>query len=214
MKKELLLNFIITLVIGILTFVINRYFVIYIGIAALGIMKLFNQLLYYLNLVEMGIGGASTYAFYEPLMKNDYKKISIILGTIAPLYNKISVIIFSIGLFITPLISLLLKDKIETKILYIYWILYVINTTISYLYIKYSILFMADQKFNIVRSIQGISKITCQVLQIIVIIKIQSFIVYILLLILDNLIQYICYLYYYKKNYKKLTGFYTREKNS
>ena len=79
MKKELLLNFIITLVIGILTFAINRYFVIYIGIAALGIMKLFNQLLYYLNLVEMGIGGASTYAFYEPLMKNDYKKISIIL---------------------------------------------------------------------------------------------------------------------------------------
>ena len=71
MKKELLLNFIITLVIGILTFAINRYFVIYIGIAALGIMKLFNQLLYYLNLVEMGIGGASTYAFYEPLMKND-----------------------------------------------------------------------------------------------------------------------------------------------
>ena len=81
MKKELLLNFIITLVIGILTFAINRYFVIYIGIAALGIMKLFNQLLYYLNLVEMGIGGASTYAFYEPLMKNDYKKISIIFVT-------------------------------------------------------------------------------------------------------------------------------------
>ena len=50
MKKELLLNFIITLVIGILTFAINRYFVIYIGIAALGIMKLFNQILYYLNL--------------------------------------------------------------------------------------------------------------------------------------------------------------------
>ena len=213
MKKELLLNFIITLVIGILTFVINRYFVIYIGIAALGIMKLFNQLLYYLNLVEMGIGGASTYAFYEPLMKNDYKKISIILGTIAPLYNKISVIIFSIGLFITPLIPLLLKDKIETKILYIYWILYVINTTISYLYIKYSILFMADQKFNIVRSIQGISKITCQVLQIIVIIKIQSFIVYILLLILDNLIQYICYLYYYKKNYKKIYTTKERDKS-
>ena len=213
MKKELLLNFIITLVIGILTFAINRYFVIYIGIAALGIMKLFNQLLYYLNLVEMGIGGASTYAFYEPLMKNDYKKISIILGTIAPLYNKISVIIFSIGLFITPLIPLLLKDKIETKILYIYWILYVINTTISYLYIKYSILFMADQKFNIVRSIQGISKITCQVLQIIVIIKIQSFIVYILLLILDNLIQYICYLYYYKKNYKKIYTTKERDKS-
>ena len=213
MKKELLLNFIITLVIGILTFAINRYFVIYIGIAALGIMKLFNQLLYYLNLLEMGIGEASTYAFYEPLMKNNYKKISIILGTIAPLYNKISVIIFSIGLFITPLIPSLLKDKIETKILHIYWVLYVINTTVSYLYIKYSILFMADQKFNIVRSIQGISKITCQVLQIIVIIKIQSFIVYILLLILDNLIQYICYLYYYKKNYKKIYTTKERDKS-
>ena len=83
MKKELLLNFIITLVIGILTFAINRYFVIYIGIAALGIMKLFNQLLYYLNLVEMGIGGASAggneYGS-KKTMEGKLKKIALISG--------------------------------------------------------------------------------------------------------------------------------------
>lgn len=213
MKKELLLNFIVTFVTGILTFVINRYFVIYIGIAALGIMKLFNQLLYYLNLAEMGIGGASTYALYRPLIEKNNKKISIILSTITSLYNKISIIIFIIGLFITPLIPLIIKDKVETNILYIYWILYVINTTIGYLYIKYSILFIADQKFNIVKSIQGISKITCQLLQIIVIIEIQNFIVYILLLILDNFIQYICFFYYYKKNYKNIYTTKERDKS-
>ena len=50
--ETLFINFGITLLTGIGTFIINRYFIIYLGIENLGIMKLFTQLLAYLNFAE------------------------------------------------------------------------------------------------------------------------------------------------------------------
>ena len=62
MKKELLYNFIFTFLTSIILFIQNKYFVQYMGIETLGIMKLFSQLLQYLNIVELGLGSASAFA--------------------------------------------------------------------------------------------------------------------------------------------------------
>lgn len=102
---------------------------------------------------------------------------------------------------LNPIIPFFIKDKIIDKNIYLYWSLYVISTALSYSFVKYSVLFTADQKFGFVRLIQGGSKIFCQLLQILVIIKLQSFLIFILLLILDNIIQYVFYKIHYKKNY-------------
>ena len=201
LKYSIILNFIITMLIGFLTFIVNKYFNIYIGIEKLGLMKLFTQLLAYLNLAEIGLASASTYALYKPLAEKNYKQISIVINTITSLYNKIFLFILMIGLFLNPIIPFFIKDKIIDRSIYLYWSLYVISTALSYSFVKYSILFAADQKFLFVRLIQGGSRIFCQLLQILVIIKLQSFLIFILLLILDNVIQYVFYKLYYIKNY-------------
>lgn len=201
MKKEIILNFFITFLISLFSFLINRYFVFYLGVQNLGLMKLFTQLLAYLNLAEIGLASASTYALYKPLAEKNYKQISIVINTITSLYNKIFLFILIIGLLLNPIIPFFIKDKIIDKSIYLYWSLYVISTALSYSFVKYSILFTADQKFGFVRLIQGGSRIFCQLLQIMVIIKLQSFLTFILLLILDNIIQYIFYKFYYIKNY-------------
>lgn len=201
MKKDILINFIFTFVTSILMFIINKYFVFYMGISMLGIMKLFNQLLYYLNLAELGVGGASTYAFYKPLSEGNKEEISIILSTISSVYNKILIVICIIGLSITPFVPMMIKDEVNKGSIYLYWILYVINTAISYLFIKYSILFTADQKFYLVRIIQGTTKVVSQLLQILVLVFFQNFIAFIVLMILENISQYFIYKYYYKKDY-------------
>ena len=69
--RGIYINFIITFVTSLFSFIINKYFANYMGIEKLGLMKLFTQIMAYLNLVDMGIASASTYALYEPL----YKKI-------------------------------------------------------------------------------------------------------------------------------------------
>lgn len=198
---EINLNFGITLLISLSAFLINRYFAFYLGVQNLGLMKLFTQLLAYLNLAEIGLASASTYALYKPLAEKNYKQISIVINTITSLYNKIFLFILVIGLLLNPIVPFFIKDKIIDKNIYLYWSLYVISTALSYSFVKYSVLFTADQKFGFVRLIQGGSRIFCQVLQILIIIKLQSFLIFILLLILDNVIQYIFYKLHYIKNY-------------
>ena len=135
------------------------------------------------------------------MAEKNYKQISIVINTITSLYNKIFLFILIVGLLLNPIIPFFIKDKIIDKNIYLYWSLYVISTALSYSFVKYSVLFTADQKFGFVRLIQGGSKIFCQLLQILVIIKLQSFLIFILLLILDNIIQYIFYKIHYKKYY-------------
>ncbi|WP_333491658.1 oligosaccharide flippase family protein, partial [Fusobacterium varium] len=78
MKKNIILNFIITITISLFSFIANKYFANYMGIEKLGLMKLFTQIMAYLNLADMGIASASTYALYEPLYKKNIERISII----------------------------------------------------------------------------------------------------------------------------------------
>ena len=199
--KEIFLNLILTFFISLFSFLINKYFAFYLGVKNLGLMKLFTQLLAYLNLAEIGLASASTYALYKPLAEKNYKQISIVINTITSLYNKIFLFILLVGLLLNPIIPFFIKDKMVDKNIYLYWSLYVISTALSYSFVKYSVLFTADQKFGFVRLIQGGSRIFCQILQIFVIIKLQSFLIFIMLLILDNIIQYAFYKFHYIKNY-------------
>lgn len=201
MKKEIILNFIFTFFTGLLSFFQNRYLVQYLGIETLGIMKLFSQLLQYLNIVELGMGGASAFALYKPLAERDIEKISIILSTLKRSYNKISIVIFSLGLVVTPFLPYFMKIDSFHKNIYLYWLLYLVNTVSTYLYIKYVILFTASQEFIYVRFIQSSSKAFYQILQIIFIIKYQSFFIFILLILLDNLTQYILFRIHYERKY-------------
>lgn len=201
MKKEIFLNTIFTFLISLLLFVQNRYFVLYMNIETLGLMKLFTQLLQYLDIVEMGLGSAAVVALYKPLANKDNEKVSIILNTIKHLYNRIGVVIFILGLIATPTLPFFINISIFSWKIYLYWILYVFNTIVAYLFIKYTVLFTANQEYIYIRFIQCCSKIICQLLQIFLIIYYQSFIIFILVLILDNIIQYIFFKRHFKKNY-------------
>ena len=140
------------------------------------------------------------------MSEKNYKKVSIIVSTISSLYKKISIVILVIGLLLNFTIPFFIEDDILTKEIY------VLNTSLTYSYAKYSILFTANQEFGFVRLVQGISKILVQLLQIFVIIKYNSIIGFILLLVLENFILYILYRIYYVKKYSNIKVVKEREK--
>lgn len=212
MKKEIVLNFIFTIATSIILFLQNKYFVRYMGLETLGIMKLFAQLLQYLNIVELGLGSASAFALYKPLVEKNIEQISIIVSTIKRTYNKIALLLLLLGVLATLLLPYFIELENFDKRIYFYWIFYVLNTVSTYLYIKYVILFTANQEFIYVRFIQSSSKIFYQILQIIFIIKYSSFFIFILLLLLDNITQYIFFKIRYKKYYSYI--YLTKEKYS
>lgn len=201
MRREIFFNLILTILISLIGFIQNKYLIIYLGIEVLGILKLFKQLFQYLNVLEMGIGSASAYALYKPLAEKNIEDISKIVSTIKSIYNKIAIILFGLGLACTPLLPFFMKMDNFNKSIYLYWILFLINTISTYLYIKYVILFTADQQFIKVKFIQSSSKIFYQILQIIFLMRVSSLYIYIFLLLLDNLTQYIFFKIYYNKRY-------------
>lgn len=205
MRKEIILNFIFTITINLLGFIQNKYFVHYMGIEMLGMMKLFSQLLAYLNIIEMGLGSASAFALYKPLAEKNYNQISIIVNTIENIYNKIGILLLGLGILCIPIIPFFMKVSSFSNVIYFYWILYVLNTVSTYLFIKYVILFTANQEFLYVRTIQSISIISFKILQVFFIIKFHSFFIYILLLIFDNLTQWVFFRKHYKKKYSYIT---------
>ena len=180
------------------------------GIETLGMMKLFSQLLAYLNIIEMGLGSASAFALYRPLAEKNYQQISIIINTIENIYNKIGILLFGLGTLCIPIIPFFMEVSEFSSKIYFYWILYVLNTVSTYLFIKYIILFTANQEFLFVKTVQSISIISFKISQIFCIIKFHSFFVYILLLILDNLIQWLFLKKHYKKKYSYIIK--TKEK--
>lgn len=204
MKKEVIINLILTVLTSIMSFFQNKYFIHYMGIETLGIMKLFNQLLQYLSIVEMGVGSASAFALYKPLAERNYRQVSIVLSTIKSFYNKVALVIFLLGVLVMPTLQFFIKLEKFDKIIYVYWTFYLLNTVSTYLFIKYIILFTANQEIILVRYIQSFTKICFQIIQIMCIIKFNNFLLYIILLMLDNLTQFIFFKLHYKRKYKSL----------
>ena len=191
LKQNLKLNLIITLGTSISGFILNGYFSKYMGLETLGLMRLFTQIIAYLNLADMGIGMASAYALYRPLSERNQDQINIIIATINYFYKRVALVILLVGLLLNVMLHNFIKVNSYGHMLYIFWSLYVINTSISYLYAKYPILFTANQEFNKVRMIQGSGRIVFQILQIIFMIKTQSFLIFILIMILEITIKLI-----------------------
>lgn len=198
--KNLNLNLGITLLTSVLLFIVNKYFAKYMGVENLGLMKLFTQLVGFLNLAELGMGTASTYALYKPIAEKNINKINLIVSTLSYFYKRISYFVLFAGVIFSFGLPFIIKGSVN-YIIYFYWYLYVFNVVASYWSAKYSIIYIANQEYSYVRKIEGISKVIFQSFQIISIIYSQSFIIYILLLIFQNLFIYLLYKKYFVINY-------------
>lgn len=210
--KGIVINLICTIIPCIISFIVNKYFVDLMGIEYLGLMRLFTQLLAYLGIVEMGLGAASAYSLYKPLAEKDHERINIVISTISSLYKKIAIFIFILGLLLIPFLKFFIKDIAITNMIYIYWILYVINTVLNYLFITYNILFTANQEYNFVRIVQASTRIISQFLKIYIILKYRSFLLFIGCILLENIFQFLLFKFYFYKNYSFVKSTKIRDK--
>lgn len=197
--NNLKINFIITLILTIFTFLMNSVFSKYMGKEILGIMRLFSQMMVIFSFAELGLGSAASFALYKPLAENDEESINRVYSTLNNFYRKVTIVVFVLGVFS----NFILNFFIDTHkiVVYLYWNLYIVSTTINYIYAKYTILFTADQEFGFVRKVQGITKMLIQIAQIISVIYFNNFIIFILLLGVENMVNWFIYYKKFRKKY-------------
>lgn len=199
--RNSVLSIIFTFTIGILAFLVNRIFSDQLGQENLGLLRLFSQLIAYISLAELGVSAASIALLFKPLREKDYPKVSRILFTIDYFYIRAGVVILLFGLATSFFLPFLIKEMNFS--IYIYWNLFLLSTVITYLYAKYPILFSADQRYGYVQLVRNILKILLQILQIFVLLYLESFVLFITLIIVSNILEGLIYYKFYHKNYSK-----------
>lgn len=135
---------------GILKFVFRTIFIRILGETVLGVNGLFTNVLSILALTELGIGAAISFSLYKPLADNENKKVAALMNFYKKAYRYISIIVSVIGLAILPLLKYIINDYevIKQQIPYLdyIYILFLLNTIVTYLMAYKRTLIIANQK--------------------------------------------------------------------
>lgn len=126
-------------------FIARIFFLRILGNEYLGINGLFTNILTVLSLAELGVGTAITYSLYKPLAEDDKNKCKMLMQLYKKIYIVIGCVILLIGVAITPLIHIFIKDVPDIKNLNLIYILFVLNTSVSYFFSYKRNLIIADQ---------------------------------------------------------------------
>lgn len=165
-------------------FISRTVFIKTLGTEYLGVNGLFSNILTVLSLAELGIGNAIIYSMYKPLADRNQEKIIAIMNMYKKLYAIIALVVLIIGLLLVPALKYLVNTSIELKEITIYYILYLINSVVSYLFASRTSILYADQKMYIVKRYTMIFTIIQQVIQIIMLFITKNFILYLLIQVL------------------------------
>ena len=171
-----------------LNFVSRTVFIQTLGIDYLGINGLFHNVLTVLSFAELGIGNAIIFNLYKPLAVNDHERLCSLMSLYKRIYRIIFLVVLIVGLAIIPFLPYLIKGEpnISENLTLIY-ILYLINTSVSYLYIYKQSIIQADQKRYLVVGILTIASIVRVLAQIAVLYIFHDFILFLVIQIVSTI---------------------------
>lgn len=187
-------------------FLLRKIFLDILGEEVLGLNSLFMNLISYLSIVEMGIGSAIIFSLYRPFAEGNQKKIKGYLDYYAKFYKIAGTLIFILGLILLPLLHVFINNDLDVNIQQAKWyfILFLFNTYISYLFTyKFCILNVAQENYK-VSIANTMAKIVTAIFQFIGLIVLPRFDIYLFIQIIVNLIQYIILNWYIDKKFNWL----------
>ena len=147
----------------------------------LGVNGLFTNILSMLSLAELGIGTAIIYALYKPLAEKDENQIAKLINFYSKAYTCIGIFVFISGIVLLPFLKFIIRDAPNiSESLYVIYIIYLFNTSISYFFSYKNSLIVADQK-NYITLLSSYAITTIQtLLQIVALVVTNNFIVYLI----------------------------------
>lgn len=184
-----------------LTFVGRKFFIQFIGVEYLGINGLFGNVLTLLSMADLGLGTAMNVSLYKPIAENDTKKLSALLNYYRHLYYVIAIAVTIIGLGLIPFLPYIVKLESEIPHLYVYYVVFVLKNTFSYLFIYKQSIISADQKNYLVNEIDVYVSIFRVIAQIVSVILFKNYFVYIVIDLLAIIVHNLVISYVADKQY-------------
>ena len=187
-----IISLVITTVMG---FILSKVFLHKMGVEIIGLNSIYLNVMAILSISELGIAGAINYNLYKPILENDYKKISSIMYFYKKCYRVIGIFILAISLILSFFIHYLIKDAtLSYNFITITFIIYSLNTISTYFLAYIRNLYYGFQQVYIPTFIDFMCKFIKTIIQIILIYKYKSYIVYLVVNVLfDFMANFIIY---------------------
>lgn len=165
---------------------INRTIIIYtLGSDFTGLSSLLGSILQVLSLAELGFNMVIVYYLYEPLAINDTDAINRIMTWMRRVYHIVGSVIICGGLIVTPFLTHLIHGDYPDSInIYILFLIYLLNSGISYFLFAYKeVLLIADQRKDVISNINSGVKIVVNVLQFLALLLFRNYYLYVIVLV-------------------------------
>lgn len=172
------------------SFIVRTIFILNLNSEYLGINGLFTNILSLLSLAELGIANAIIFYLYKPLAEQNKQRIQEIITFFRVAYRIIAGAVFVIGLLLLPFLNTLIKNapEIEESI-YVIYLLFLLNSVVSYLFIYKKSLLVADQKEYQIMIVGSIFTFCLSIAQIIILVTTHNFLLFIIVQIVSTMLQ-------------------------
>lgn len=177
------------IVVLVFSFVSRTIFIKILGREYLGINGLFGNILTVLSLAELGFSSAINYSLYKPIADYDVHKIAAVMNFFKKIYHIVASVVLGIGLSLVPVLRYLVNVETDIPNLTLYYILILMQTVISYLFVYKMAILNANQQGYLVSNYGIFTYILQFVLQNAMLVITHNFALYLSVQILCTLIN-------------------------
>lgn len=196
MKKSRIYNSTLNISVGliykilvlVLNFVSRSIFITVLGIDYLGVNGLFTNILSVLSLAEMGVGTALIYSMYKPLAENNKTKLAALINYYKSIYTNIGIIVTIVGIAMIPFLDILIRLDTPIDNLKLYYVLFLLNSVVSYFFVYRTSIVIADQKDYKLKIYQMIFSVIQVTGQIIILLTTKNYVLYLLIQIICGIL--------------------------
>lgn len=167
-----------------MSFISRTIFIKVLGVEYLGINGLFADVLTMLSMADLGLLSAMMYSFYKPLADDNKDKIAALVNLYKKLYITIAIFVALIGVAVIPFLGYIVNLDSSIPYLKIYYLFFLANTVISYLFVYKTAVINADQKNYLISKYQARINIGRGILQIIFLLITKNYFSYLIIEVL------------------------------
>ena len=159
------------------------------GTQYVGVNGVLSSIISSLSIADLGVDSVFVYLLYKPLAEKDSDEISKLMILFKHVYVWIGSIFMILGIACMPFLKYLVgHEAMKIPHIYLVFILFLLNTGLSYFFAAFRIILNADQKYYIIARITFIVSCTTNMIQILCLLIVDSFIVYVSLMLLNTIV--------------------------
>ena len=177
------------LIIMLFAFATKTIFIRILGVDYNGVNGLYSNILALLALSELGVGNVLNYSLYSALKENNKEKIKSLVLFFKKIYFCIAIAISVIGLALVPFLKYIINSDLPHNELVTYYILYLINSVVSYIVIYKTTVIIADQNSYVSSICEITTTILMCIAQIIYILLFKDFLGFLVIQVLCTVLK-------------------------